>query len=334
MQTQTLVSVVIPNYQHTSYLKQRIDSVLHQTFQDFELILLDDCSTDSSREIIEQYRNHPKVSQIIYNQENSGSVFKQWVKGIENSKGKYVWIAESDDYASELFLEETIHVLEQDTSIGMVFTDSNAVNERGEVLKTTSSSKKETYDQLERYHQKIDKDNVSNFLVSELVIENASSVVFRKESLLTLDFHELVKFVNTGDRFVYIGIALDSMILYLPKLLNYMRVHEYNTTKKSFESGHIHRDRLRVLNFYFSRITGSIPLFEKVNCFYRAHFLSFVHYGTYDDNVEVLRKIREKKGVNQFFYYSVGLYLYLFRKINLKPKILRSIYYRILLIQK
>jgi glycosyltransferase involved in cell wall biosynthesis len=81
MTPKILVSVIIPNYNHSLYLKQRIDSVLNQTFQDFELIILDDCSSDSSKEIIEQYRQNPKVSQIIFNQINSGSVFKQWAEG-------------------------------------------------------------------------------------------------------------------------------------------------------------------------------------------------------------------------------------------------------------
>ena len=71
------VSVIVPNYCHAPYLEQRIESILQQTFQDFELILLDDCSTDGSREILERYRNHPKVSGIFYNERNSGSPFKQ-----------------------------------------------------------------------------------------------------------------------------------------------------------------------------------------------------------------------------------------------------------------
>lgn len=76
------VSVIVPNYCHAPYLEQRIESILQQTFQDFELILLDDCSTDGSREILERYRNHPKVSGIFYNERNSGSPFKQWKKGL------------------------------------------------------------------------------------------------------------------------------------------------------------------------------------------------------------------------------------------------------------
>ena len=97
MHSTPLISIIIPNYNHALYLKQRIDSVLNQTFQDFELIILDDCSTDNSREIIERYRGNPKITQIIYNKKNSGGVFKQWIKGIEKVKGEYVWIAERDD---------------------------------------------------------------------------------------------------------------------------------------------------------------------------------------------------------------------------------------------
>ena len=59
------VSVIVPNYNHAPYLKQRIDSILGQTYQDFELILLDDCSTDGSREVLEQYRSDPLLAQSL-----------------------------------------------------------------------------------------------------------------------------------------------------------------------------------------------------------------------------------------------------------------------------
>ena len=100
-----LVSVIIPSYNHEKFLKERIDSVLNQTFQDFELIILDDLSPDNSREIIESYRAHPKVSQIIYNEKNSGSTFFQWNKAVLSlAKGEFIWIAESDDVADPKFL--------------------------------------------------------------------------------------------------------------------------------------------------------------------------------------------------------------------------------------
>src|SRR5687768_4023193 len=106
-----LVSVIIPNYNHGSYLKQRINSILNQTFQDFEIILLDDCSTDNSVEIIEEYRSHTKITSINYNPINSGSTFLQWKKGIDLAQGEWVWIAESDDWCELDFLEVLIQEL-------------------------------------------------------------------------------------------------------------------------------------------------------------------------------------------------------------------------------
>ena len=93
-----LVSVIVPNYNHARYLEQRLDSVFGQTYPNFEVIILDDSSTDNSLEIINRYKYNPHLSQIVVNKTNSGSVFKQWAKGLSLAKGEWIWIAESDDY--------------------------------------------------------------------------------------------------------------------------------------------------------------------------------------------------------------------------------------------
>ena len=62
-----LVSIIVPSYNHESYLKQRIDSIIGQTFQEYEIILLDDCSVDNSATILLDYENQPQVSNIILN---------------------------------------------------------------------------------------------------------------------------------------------------------------------------------------------------------------------------------------------------------------------------
>lgn len=84
-----LVSVIIPNYCHARYLDERITSVLNQTYENFEVIILDDCSPDdgASKAVIEKYSDNSHISHIVFNEQNSGSTFKQWNKGFQLSKG-------------------------------------------------------------------------------------------------------------------------------------------------------------------------------------------------------------------------------------------------------
>ena len=92
---------------------QRLESVYNQTYQDFEVILLDDCSNDDSVTILNTYAKHPKTSHVVFNDKNSGSPFKQWAKGLALAKGEFIWIAESDDVADLSFLEISVESLKE-----------------------------------------------------------------------------------------------------------------------------------------------------------------------------------------------------------------------------
>ncbi|MCK7589899.1 glycosyltransferase [Subsaxibacter sp. CAU 1640] len=117
------VTIILPNYNHSRYLKERLNSIFDQTYQDFEVIILDDASTDNSVELLSIYRNHPKVSYFIVNKVNSGSPFIQWQKGLQLAKGTYVWIAESDDYCDLNFLESQLNFMrEQEVPIAVAQT--------------------------------------------------------------------------------------------------------------------------------------------------------------------------------------------------------------------
>src|SRR5882757_9671482 len=126
------VSVIVPNYNHARFLRRRIDTILGQTFLDFELILLDDCSTDNSRDILTAYADDSRV-RIEFNATNSGSTFKQWNKGVRLAQGKYVWIAESDDYADERLLEKLVARLDAEPSAVFAQCRSWRVSADGEL---------------------------------------------------------------------------------------------------------------------------------------------------------------------------------------------------------
>ena len=114
------VSVILPNYNYARYLPQRIESILNQTFSDFELIILDDASIDNSKEVIESY-NDSRIS-VYYNKVNSGNPFVQWNKGVQIAKGKYIWIAEADDYCELNILEKLVEILEANKNVGIAYS--------------------------------------------------------------------------------------------------------------------------------------------------------------------------------------------------------------------
>ncbi|WP_298894549.1 glycosyltransferase family 2 protein [uncultured Psychroserpens sp.] len=112
------VSVILPNYNHADYLEERLDSIVNQTYQNFELIILDDASTDNSLEVLNRYASHEKVSHFIINENNSGSPFLQWKKGLNLATGDYIWIAESDDSCELDFIETHVkHLQKFDVSV-------------------------------------------------------------------------------------------------------------------------------------------------------------------------------------------------------------------------
>ena len=111
------VTVIIPNYNHARFLRRRLSTVLDQTYRDFEVLYLDDASTDHSAEVFADFSTYPEVRAIL-NQRNSGSPFAQWNRGVREAKGEFVWIAEADDYAAPDLLERLVEKLEQFPNAG------------------------------------------------------------------------------------------------------------------------------------------------------------------------------------------------------------------------
>lgn len=123
------VSVYITNYNYERFIKESIESVLTQTLQDFELIIIDDGSTDQSKTIIEEYRNHPKI-QIIYQQNKGLNVTNNIAMRI--AKGKYLMRLDADDFLENTALEVMSSQLDNDTELGLVFPNYYYVDNNGE----------------------------------------------------------------------------------------------------------------------------------------------------------------------------------------------------------
>lgn len=239
-----LVSVIIPNYNHAKYLKKRIDTILNQSYQNFEILILDDCSADNSRNIIEEYRYHDKVSQIIFNETNSGSTFKQWNKGIRLAKGELIWIAESDDFAERDLLQNLQSEFELDTELGIAYCQSNMVNDKDEVTGSWQSWTDDlSSDLFKKRFKYVGKDYIKEFLIYKNTIPNASAVLFQKK------FYEMIgeadeNVLKCSDWLTWIKLLTVSKVVYIPQHLNNFRFHDESViarVKKTSDQEYIGR---------------------------------------------------------------------------------------------
>lgn len=212
------VSVIVPNYNHAPYLRQRLDSIFNQTFQDFEVIILDDCSTDNSKEIIEEYRKRLQVSHIVYNETNSGSPFKQWAKGFDLAQGEYIWIAESDDWAELNFLAEMTKCIKRE-NVNLVFSNSYIVAPSG--IEVDIKEKED--------HLYDGKWLLRNEMIFRNYILNASEVLFKRGILPQIP-KTYQKFKSSGDWLFWIEFCLIGNVFFCSKILNYNNRHGNNTT--------------------------------------------------------------------------------------------------------
>lgn len=247
------VSVIIPNYNHGAFLNQRIESVLNQTYQDFEIIILDDCSTDNSKEIIEQYSNHPKVRQIIYNEQNSGSTFSQWKKGISVSSGSLIWMAESDDYCEANFLEIIVPLIKNDADISLAYCKSIRVNEKDEYLDDLSF----WYEKLNALRWKSGfvnngKKEILNYLAFKNTIPNASAVIFRKDVAMQVG-NEIEKYRLSGDWLFWIQLLQSGNILYSTNTVNYFRTHSNSVRNYEEQTATSIKERKTILEYLVSK---------------------------------------------------------------------------------
>ena len=232
-----LVSVIIPGYNHAPYLRERIESVLNQEYPDFEVILLDDCSTDNSADIMQSYASgryncQGREVRFVANESNSGNTFKQWAKGISLAKGEFIWIAESDDVAEPSFLRECMARLLANPDAVAAFTWSEMIASDSKVLDYS-------WDETWRYKAPgvyEGEDFCLHRLVYKNLMYNASMIVFRKKYYEKVSPHYM-QFRHSGDWLFWFKMCMQGKVCEVPQKLNKFRQHPNKVSNDSRSSG-------------------------------------------------------------------------------------------------
>jgi len=249
------VSVVVPNYNHGRFLDQRMNTILGQTHQDFEVIILDDASTDNSLEVIRKFKDDPRVT-VVQNQENSGSPFKQWNKGVRLTKGKYVWIAESDDYSDERFLASLVSVMEKHPNVGLAYSQSWLVDDSGDRIGQWMPGR--TDPKLwNRDFILSGKAEFWKYMVDENTVANASSVIFQKALYESAGFaDESLRLM--GDYMMWLRMVEQADVAFVAEPLNFFRKHSASVRSVTLRNGVYVEEAYRILQYM--RDTFPIPL--------------------------------------------------------------------------
>lgn len=282
------VSVIIPNYNYARFLQKRIESVLAQTYTDFEIILLDDASTDDSVSVLNKYCDNKFVSHLEINSVNTGSPFAQWQKGISLARGKYIWIAESDDAAEPLFLEKAVSTLKNHPKASFCFLGSHCIDESDTTLSTDFD--RWTSKQLQRPH-KIGNFDGNEYIKHNLYwrnyIYNASGVVFSKHCFELINDLSCFSMRYSGDWLFWVEMAKQGEVIEVYEKLNRFRLHSGSTTKKAVISGEGLREDIHIVKL----IEDYLPDLGKQR--------KTVRHGTFYKEIKRLNVVGEIK--NEFY---------------------------------
>ena len=257
------VSVIIPNYNYAHYLEKRIRSVLDQTYQDFELLYLDDASTDDSNEVFARVASDPRI-RAIYNQVNSGCPFEQWNKGAQRAKGEYLWFAEADDYANERLLATLVDRLDEHPSAGAAYCQSWEVDENDVLLRSRQETNARLYggSHWEEDFVSHGRDECSRYLFVSNTIPNASAVLLRR-ALYEQVGRADPTFRLCGDWMLWTRILLISDLSFVAEPLNYWRQHAKTMRSRRIRDGLYVIESYRVMGYIASEVEVPEDAFER-----------------------------------------------------------------------
>jgi glycosyltransferase involved in cell wall biosynthesis len=240
------VSVVVPNYNHAPFLKRRLDSIYGQTYKNIEVILLDDCSKDTSRSILDEYASaHPEITRKIYNEQNSGGAFRQWARGIKAASGDLVWIAESDDFCDDRFLEVLVKCF-KDESVMLAYSQCVFVSKDGTTLPNEfkhhvadlACASKWEHSFVETAH-----NEVRQALGIKNTIPNASGAIFRRPiDMALLDDESWLSMVVAGDWVFYLHAIRGGKLAYTTETTNFFRRYEGSAAEVTYTKESFYRE--------------------------------------------------------------------------------------------
>lgn len=207
------VSVVICTYNRAQYLPQTIESVLAQSFQDFELIIIDDASTDNTQTVVEKYNSDSRI-RYIKNNTNLG-LGKNRVESTKNVRGEYIAIIDSDDYWVDVNkISKQVDFLDKNKKVGVVGTFGKIIDDKNNIVG--------------KLEYKTNNLDIRKHMLSHHQFLH-SSVLFKKEAFTKAGGYDAT--LSPAEDFdLILKIGTEYELANLPENTTYYRVHSENSS--------------------------------------------------------------------------------------------------------
>jgi len=241
--TSGLVSIVVASYNHAEYLVERMQSLLEQTYPLIEILVIDDCSSDNSVEILRNFATDPRVSLII--REVNGGWVAVSNQGSELASGEYLLYANCDDACEPEMVSKLVEAMQKNPSAGVAFCRSLMVDASGKVLGDDYAGREPAFKARCADDTLISGREMSRFLLHSCVMPNLSAVLMRKSEFLAAgSFSGQYKVSSDWDLFFRLSERCD--VAYVAAPLNYFRQHE-TTVRSQTKSKIIYEEFFRLL---------------------------------------------------------------------------------------
>lgn len=224
---QPKVTALVPSYNHGRYIRERIESILYQTYPHIELIVIDDLSDDDSHTVLEELQAQHGFH-YLRNKRNSGTPFAAWEQICTLATGDYIWICESDDVAEPTFVETAVASLEAEPTAVLFYSSSLIINEASETIGHTDSYFHGNWNES-RWDASFSADGLAELLQFQLrgqTVPNMSSALFRASAFRAAFTPFLKRLQLTGD-WLFVGDVMKlGKVVFNHNALSRFRKHE------------------------------------------------------------------------------------------------------------
>ena len=218
MNNKPRVSIIMPVYNAVQYIEEAMDSILNQPFEEYEFIVVDDCSNDGTMEKVRSYKD--SRIRVLVNSENRGVAFSR-NRAVNESRGEYIALMDHDDVSMRTRLCKEVEFLDQNPEYGVVAGRTQLIDEKGNILKETNKA----------YY---DPEYIKAIFLFRNVFSN-SEVMFRKELAVKHNIYYEDHCFGMEDFKFWIQMSKITKMIMLDELFLRHRIHDSSISSMVFD---------------------------------------------------------------------------------------------------